>query len=92
MDAESLEKIIGLFTQLGAQAQWAFIAYLGLQAFKIVAIAGTILTLAVLVLRTIRDFRADTVAWNAIRALFDASWYEHDSVVRKVTELVAKSK
>lgn len=90
MDAQSLEKIIGLFAQLGVEAKWAFIAYLALEAFKVVAVSGTMLALAAMIIRAFRAFSDETRAWNAIRSLFDAKWNEYDRVIRGITSLVDK--
>ena len=91
MDAETIGKLIAMFASLGHDAKWAFIAYLGLHAFKIAAVAGTVLAIVVMVLRTVQRCQDDSAAFSAIRGLFEGvSWYERDRVVRKVTELVAK--
>jgi hypothetical protein len=90
MENEGLSQLIQLFMQLGTDAKWAFLAYLGFRVFVVVAIAGTVLTLAWWIIGALS--RADEDA-DAIRQLSDAfglSWYERSRLIEEVLALKNK--
>lgn len=92
MDSETITKLIEMFSGLGHEAKWAFFAYLGLHAFKILATAGTIILLAFMACRLIRNCQDDSKTVTALRSLWDdLRFYDHDKLVRRVTELKMKA-
>jgi hypothetical protein len=93
MDTESIEKLIELFATLGSEAKWAFMAYLGFQAFKVVATAVTLLTIAVMLFRSINKFFGDAAAIESLKTIVGLRNYSATSeLLNKVVDLMNASK
>jgi hypothetical protein len=92
METETLVKVMEVFGQLGADAKWAFIAYLGLRAFIVVAVAGTVLAISVMAARLLRGVSEAVSALKAMRDMFGIGYsgYLTSDEIRKVLERVAK--
>lgn len=90
METETIGQLIQLFAQLGADAKWAFLAYLGFRAFVVLMIAGTVISIAVLIVRTVRACDGDSTAMREIAEILQRSWCERAKIVQDVRSMKEK--
>jgi hypothetical protein len=91
MEQDTLGHLIQLFAQLGGDAKWAFLAYLGYKAFAIVAIGGAAMTVALVGIRALRASDEDAKAMKLIGAVLGHYHYEREKMVEEIRKLKASS-
>lgn len=88
---EELKIVLGTIATLGTEAKWAFFVWLSYNAFKVSALAGTVLILAHWIIRALGSANSDERTLRAIADIVGERYYEPEQIIGKIAVLKSKA-